>query len=333
MAASVRPDSFALYAAPAVNLFAKDMDRIPVRASQHEYHVVPDRSRSLDFEPHRILEVNAHYPGGGNKELVPPLYSTRSDGTPFSKNLFYTLRRLPRRATAGERRQGVTSDYMGTDVFLALVEPATVEADDARVMELSVKALCSNRHLPEHLPAREGRADFQLLDNTEFKVACVDGPTPPREPVLSQMRGRSETAHTGVVAWRLVNMLALNHLGLLERGAGRNGQALREVLSMFADMGDSTMETRIRGVRSVDSRPIVRRIRRPGGVGAARGLEITVTLDDRAFEGSGAFLLGAVLDRFFAEYAAINSFTQTVIRTAEWGSIMRWPARLGTRGT
>jgi type VI secretion system protein ImpG len=43
-------------------------------------------------------------------------------------------------------------------------------------------------------------------------------------------------------------------------------------------------------------------------------------------------LLGAVLDRFFAEYVAINHFTQTVIRTPERGEIMRWPLRLGLRG-
>ena len=101
---------------------------------------------------------------------------------------------------------------------------------------------------------------------------------------------------------------------------------------MFADMGDSSTERKIRGIRNVDSRPVVRRIRRQSGVGAARGIEITVTMEDKAFEGSGVFLLGAVLDRFFAEYAAINSFTQTVIRTVEWGEVMRWPARMGSRG-
>ncbi len=73
-------------------------------------------------------------------------------------------------------------------------------------------------------------------------------------------------------------------------------------------------------------------MRQRGGVGAARGIEITVTLDESAFEGSGVFLLGAVLDRFFAEYAAINHFTQTVIRTVERGEIMRWPPRAGARG-
>jgi type VI secretion system protein ImpG len=126
-------------------------------------------------------------------------------------------------------------------------------------------------------------------------------------------------------------MLSTNHLGLVERGAGRNAQALRETLSMFADMNDVTTERRIRGVRTVDSRPVVRRVRERGGIGAARGIEITVTIDERAFEGTGAFLLGGVLDRFFAEYSSFNHFTETVIRSVERGEIMRWPPRMGTR--
>jgi len=106
---------------------------------------------------------------------------------------------------------------------------------------------------------------------------------------------------------------------------------LRETLSMFADMKDAATERRLRGIRTVDSRPVVRRVRERIGVGAARGIEITVTVDERAFEGTGAFLLGAVLDRFFAEYSAFNHFTQTVIRSVERGEIMRWPPRMGTR--
>ena len=94
------------------------------------------------------------------------------------------------------------------------------------VAELSVRALCSNRHLTEHLPVGDGGTDFRLLDNVTLDIRCVAGPTPPREPVLAQLRSRTETAHTGAVAWRLINMLSLNHLGLVERGAGHNGQSL-----------------------------------------------------------------------------------------------------------
>ena len=329
LAAAVQPQMFSLYAAPAINLFEMTTDRVPVKSNQHEYQVIPDKSRALDFEPHRILEVYAHYTGGAAKIPVRPLYSAASEGG-SAKTLVYTLRRLPRLATMEEKKYGQASSYTGTDIYLSLGEGAQL-GDLSNVAELSVRALCSNRHLTEQLPVGTGQSDFRLVDNVALDVKCIAGPTPPREPVIKQMRSRAENASTGVVTWRLINMLSLNHLGLVAHGAGKNAEALREVLSMFADLADSATERRIRGIKSVESRPVVRRIRQLSGIGAARGLEITVTMDDKAFEGSGVFLLGAVLDRFFCEYSAFNHFTQTVIRTSERGEIMRWPVRTGRR--
>jgi type VI secretion system protein ImpG len=327
LAAAVRREAFALYAAPAVNLFEMTTDRVPVRASEHEHQVVPDRSRTLDFEPHRILDVFAHIPGQSEKRRVEPLHASRASER--TDALFYTLRRMPRRRTAGERAVGRASDYCGTDLYLTLVEPQAGAREP--VAELSVRALCSNRHLPTHLPIGLGGADFRLADDMELEVLCAAGPTRPREPVVTQLRGRAETASTGEVAWRLINMLSLNHLGLVQRGAGADGAALREMLTLFADLSDAAVERRIRGVRSVDARPVVRRLRQRTGTGAARGTEVTATFDEKGFEGTGAFLLGAILDRFFAEYAGMNHFTQTVIRTVERGEIMRWPPRAGAR--
>ena len=300
-----------------------------MKSNQHEFHVVPDRSRALDYEPHSILSVHAHYAGGRDKQPVHPLYSSPEGASPVH-GLHYTQRRLPRRRSSAERRQGRVSDYTGTEMFISLVEPAGVD-DNHSVAELSVRALCSNRHLTEHLPTGVGGADFRLIDNVSLDVSCLAGPTPPREPVVSQLRLRAETASTGVVTWRLINLLSLNQLGLVQRGAGGNGEALRELLSLFADLADSATERRIRGIKEVDSRPVVRRFPQRAGTGAARGLEITVLLDEKAFEGSGVFLLGAVLDRFFAEYAAMNHFAQTVIRTVERGEVMRFPPRAGSR--
>jgi type VI secretion system protein ImpG len=327
LAAAVRPNMFALYAAPAINLFEMTTDRVPIRKNQHEFHVVPDRSRYLDFEPHRVLEVYANISAAVEKIPVRPLYSAYMDSQK-SGGLYYTIRRVPRRRTIEEKSHGLASNYIGTDVFISLGEPATLE-DSSSITELSIRALCSNRHLTEHLPVSEGHSDFQFADDVSLRVLCVAGPTPPREPIVAQLRSRTETAHTGVVAWRLLSLLRLNHLGLVERGAGNNARALREILATFADLSDSAIERRLRGILSLESRPVVRRLRRQGGIGPARGIEITLTLDDKAFEGSGAFLLGAVLDRFFCEYAAFNNFTQLVVRTSERGEIMRWPARIG----
>ena len=82
-------------------------------------------------------------------------------------------------------------------------------------------------------------------------------------------------------------------------------------------------------MRSIASRAITRRMPGPGPIAFGRGLEVTVTMDDGAFEGSGAFVLGAVLNHFFSQYVSINALTETVIRTVGRGEIMRWPAKGG----
>ena len=56
---------------------------------------------------------------------------------------------------------------------------------------------------------------------------------------------------------------------------------------------------------------------------------MTLRFDERAFEGSGVFLMGAVLDRFLAEYASVNSFTQVVVHTDQRGIVKTWPPRTG----
>jgi type VI secretion system protein ImpG len=70
-----------------------------------------------------------------------------------------------------------------------------------------------------------------------------------------------------------------------------------------------------------------------GPISFGRGLEISVHCDESGFEGSGVFLLGAVLETFFARYSSINSFTETVVSTIDRGEIMRWPTRIGIRDT
>jgi type VI secretion system protein ImpG len=220
---------------------------------------------------------------------------------------------------------------MGTDMFLSLVGAERAEERGEAPVELSIRALCSNRHLPEFLPVGETGADFRLVEEPELKVRAIVPPTPPREPILTSIGDRSKASFAGENAWRLINIFSLNHLGLVQNRAGDNGQALKDVLSLFADLSDSIVERRIRGIRSVSSRPVSRRVRAMSGVAAARGLEITVTIEEKAFEGTGVFLLGAVLDRFLAEYVGLNQFTQTVIRTPERKEIMRWPPRMGRR--
>jgi len=329
LASAVRAGVFSLYTSPAVNLFEMSTTRVPVKTNEHEYHIVPDRSRYLDYEIHRVLRISAHFAGSGTKAEVYPLYSAPPPNIAEASALFFTIRRVPRRRTVEERRYGKASSYTGTDVFLSLAGHGAL--DGPEIAELSVRALCSNRHLTEHLPVGQGGADFIIEDNTSLPVSCVAGPTMPKESIVARSRSLGESSPRGTSSWRLISLLSLNHLGLTGRGTANSAEALREILSLFADTADSATERRIRGLLAVESRPAVRRLRQANGTGAARGIEITVTFDEKAFEGSGIFHFGAVLDRFFTEYAPVNNFVQTIVRSSERGEIMRWPPRMGAR--
>jgi type VI secretion system protein ImpG len=107
--------------------------------------------------------------------------------------------------------------------------------------------------------------------------------------------------------------------------------ALRELLSLYADESDAATQRQIEGVKSVSSQPITRRLPTSGPISFGRGLEVTVSCEDGAFEGTGVYLLGSVLEAFFSRYVSMNSFTETVLRTEDRGEVARWPARIGRR--
>ena len=55
--------NFALHCTPAVNLFSRRTDRIPLSDEQFEYHVVADRTRPMDFEIYQIETATGYSAG------------------------------------------------------------------------------------------------------------------------------------------------------------------------------------------------------------------------------------------------------------------------------
>ena len=224
--------------------------------------------------------------------------------------------------------------YLGTETFITISSgaqaAAILQSGNKRLAELSLKVMASNRALAADLPVgtnpdKSDIGDFRILEDVSLKVDCVAGPTQPRPPLLSYNERLGVEGHVGAIAWRLINVLALNHTGLVHDAAGKDGRSFGDILRLFAPLSDNAADRQAQSVRAVSTRPVVRRLQQKSGTGVARGLEVTITLDDKAFEGASAFLLGAVLDRFLAEYASINHFTQCVIATTERGTIMKWP--------
>lgn len=313
--------NFALFCTPAINLFPKRADRIHLSDQVAEHHVLPDRTRPMDFEVYSITGVTGIGAHHEEQEFLP-FYAHHDRLGQREHRAFYTQHRLPRLLSGQQRRVGPRSSYVGGETFLALVD-----ADEApyssMLRQLAVTTTCTNRDLPLHMPVGRGDTDFTFMSGAPVRaVRCLAGPTKPRP----------SHAH-GDTAWRLISHLALNYLSLVDSDARQGAVALRELLALYGDVAEAAIRSQIDGVQSIKTTPVTRRAPVPGPIAFARGLEVTVTLDEAAFEGEGILLFGAVLERFFAKYASINSFTETVVRSTERGEIMRWPTRIGQRHT
>ncbi|MDQ6684195.1 MAG: type VI secretion system baseplate subunit TssF [Pseudomonadota bacterium] len=322
--AVVDASSFALHCTPAINLFVKRVDRIQVSDASWEHHVVADRTRPLDFEVHSIASVLGFGTGTIAQQPFQPLYSTSHDDAPGAAqtHAYYTVRRQPRVLSARQRQQGTRSSYIGEEVYLSLVDPQHAPyREDLR--QLSITARVSNRDLPLLLPPSSATAGpLWRLDapGPVLRVDVLRGPSRPisRRPV-------------GELGWHLINHLTLNHLSLVGESPSRAATTLRDTLLLYAPPEDAAWRRQVEGVQQLSGRSVVRRLPFPGPLTFGSGVEIVLELDELAFQGASAFLFASVLERFFARFAAINSFTQLTLRTVQRGEVMRWAPSIGRR--
>lgn len=319
---AITPSLLSLFCTPAINLFPKKADRIHLTDREHEYHVVADRTRPLDFEVHSASEVTGFGAKGDARREFEPFYTSHAGAPQTEDQAFFTVHRRPRLTSARQRAQGPRSSYLGGEVFVALVDgnEGPYRSD---LRQLGVATLCTNRDLPLRMSVGEGRTDFFIESGAPVEsVRCVAGPSPPR------------ASHAwGETSWRLISHLSLNYLSLTDTDDGRGAAALRELLNLYGDVTDPSLRRQVEGVRSAVGRPVVRRLPMDGPASFARGVEVTLECDEAAFEGTSVVLLGLVLERFFAKYVSINSFAETVLRSSQRGEIVRWPLTIGRRPT
>jgi type VI secretion system protein ImpG len=315
----VSADNFRLFCSPAINLFEKRLDRILVSDKFSEFHVVPDRTRTQDYEVYKITKVVGYGARSDQLQEFSPFYLAKDPGD--SGTGYYVVNRVPRSLaqTPGPRGQR-SRTYAGSEVYLSLVD-STSAPYSADLKQLGVEALCTNRDLPLHMPIGVGNSDFTMDETAPCtSIRCLGVPTAPK-PSYAE----------GETAWRIINHLSLNYLSLTNTSESEGASALRDILRLYGSTADLQIRKQIDGVKSISCTPVIRRIIALGPIAFARGLEVTITLDEASFEGSGVFLLGAVLEQFFAGYVSINSFTETIVKTLERGELMRWAMREGCR--
>ncbi len=300
-------ETFALGCTPIVNLFPRTSE--PIRWDQRrlDYLLIPDNRRHRITEIHSIRKVSSAAHPDEPARVYHPFYSFTHEMLEQGHKTFWHAKRI-----ATPHADGVGSDLSLS--FLDLDWQPSKPADEV----LYAHTLCTNRDLAEQVPA-----DALLHCDAGVpagRIVCIKRPTR-QGPVPA--RGQN--------LWRLVSHLSLNYLS--GEKEGNDAGALREILRLYDFSGSVAVEQQINGVRSISTRPVVTRIGRDAWRGFVQGREISLVFDESTFSAdTSPFLFASVLDRFFALYAATNSFSQTVLYSeAREGAWYRWPARAGRK--
>ncbi|MCX6598757.1 MAG: type VI secretion system baseplate subunit TssF [Acidobacteria bacterium] len=301
---SIDRETFSLGCTPAINLFRRTSEPIRIDQRRHEYVLDPDMRRERTTEIHSITAVSSSSNPMDPAQGIDPFYSFRHRLDGGEQRAFWYARRVPTRQ----------EDLPGTDVLLSF---ADLDFNPAVPPEQVVFAhlWCTNRAFAAELPVG---AMLELEDVVPLRdIRCLTKPTPPFYPPLG-----------GASLWQLISNLSLNYLSLTDPQEGL--AALREMLRLYSFSEQPSVHRQIQGLMSLSCSRKTRRVGSEPWRGFCYGTEITIKLNKENFAGSGAFLFGAVLDRFFALYASLNSFTELVVTASDREGIWkRWPPRSG----
>lgn len=303
---------FSLSCTPVINLFSQVCDPIAPNAADLEYLVIPDSRFYRSLEVQAIQQVNRIEESTGETVRITPFHGLQH--VTDKQTLYWHGRR---RATLQEGRADSGQDYY---VSLTHINNDLPLEDGFTV---SVQALCSNRNLPVKLPYGGGQPKLFATDpiNNLREIKALTAPSQPR---------RLELGHGTL--WRLIAHLNLNLTSLTRHPTP--AEPLRELLRLYDYSNVALNRALVNAIESVSTQPCTVPIRKGNRSVICQGVDVEIVFNDSQLAGFSLLLFGEVLNRFFASYVSINSFTQLTARVkGKEGVFKRWPPSIGVKAT
>jgi type VI secretion system protein ImpG len=312
----VNASDFMLFCTPLVNLLPLTTARVRIDPAQPEHLIVPMPDMPLDYEVHSVALARCQVSENSGDLLFRPAHAARRYDED-DEGRYFAVRR--ERHIDSTRQHGTLRTFTGTRTFVLLVDERGEPNADG-IEYLSVDAWVTNRDLPGLLRPN-GRDDLEV-DRTHpvARVGLVRAPSQPRPPL----------AH-GAKAWQLYGQLNLDYTLLDDRHhEPAPGEGVRSRLRLFLDATAAACSRQVESLVSALGQPVNDFI--PGQSGMlGRGIECVLSFDESGFDGMSPYTLALALEHYVARHVSAHSFTRTVLRSKQRGTIRTWPPRPGTR--
>lgn len=304
----VGPDALILGATPVINLFRHTTEALSAGEAGYEIPLRVDATNTACADVHTLLGVYAVDAEGEQCQLQPFYGAERAAVGDTVPGVFWHARRELSTWYNGRPSRGLDTQLSFVDREGRMTNP---DSD----WLVYAEALCTNRDIPDNLPFGPDRPSLHFLDGgAGLTTRCI---CPPTRTILPSLADATR--------WQLVTHLSLQQFG------GRDGlEVLKQTLRLY-DFGQTRENAAvINGLADLRLAPATARISRQGRAGLCQGTRIHLELDEARYSGAGVFLFSAILSEFFAQYCALNTFTQLIVRSRQRPeSEIVWPPRNG----
>jgi type VI secretion system protein ImpG len=295
-----------LFCTPVVNLFETRADPIQWSHQASSYPVVVDGRDAFAYEVYSIDTVH-QVRKLGNEEAVTelrPFYSLHH-GEQAQTGHYWFARRDERVA---QKSPGYETEIGVVDLDFNPTAP--------HVDTLSLKVTATNRDLPERLSIGLDGGDLSMgEEDLVGRISLLMRPT------ATTRFDRRQAAH-----WRIISHLSLNHLSLTKHGAA----TLKEMLKLYDQRHTAVSARHIEGIADLEVEESTQWMAGKPFPTFVRGVLIRIVLDETHFTGVSLYTFISLIDRFFALYVHINSFTQLLVVSKQTGrEIVRCKPRSG----
>lgn len=301
---------FRLHCTPAVNLFSRRAEPITMNAATEEYPIIPDIRLQENIGAWAIEDVSVQRKIGNHIEqfsVSPLIESHCSLGSSDKSGLLW---QSFWRDVLGER------DAFKQRLFIGFSEKPGRQSENGPDI-ITVNVLCTNHDLPNQLQYGNPGGDFRVEEPLAgLEVTALTHPTRQISPLDKRDR-----------RLRFLSQLSLNHLLL----SGEQGlQRLKEILALYFTNENAGTLRLLQLILDLTCQSVTTRLISNEPHSLARGIDVTVTFDPMAIREPEYYLFCCLLDRLFALYAPVNSFTRLTTRVKHDTQMQRtWPVRAG----
>lgn len=304
---SLSAQNLRLGCVPVVNLFPQRGDPIRITERTATYPVVPDARKAHAYDIYAIDKVSRVRQTANGEKVASfrPFFSLHHGETPNKDGKYWYA----------QRNEAVAAKSPGYETEITLVD-ADFEALKEKSDVLSLELTCTNRDLPNRLATGLPGGDLTMDGGTvTTRISLLRKPTKPY---------RFDHVRDG--QWRLISHLSLNHLSICSGGL----HVFREMLALYDLPRTAVSRRQIDGITDITQRD--KTVWLPGSPFASfvRGLEVTLSVDEENFVGTGLDVFARVVDRFMGLYVHLNSFIELVLVSTRTGEeLIRCAPRSG----